>query len=74
MLAYLKLFQGSSQDELAKNKVEEDAKRCVILAIKVPTVINFEEVLDLDALKYLKGVSNRMSLYEYRKINKYLNL
>ena len=23
--------------------------------MKVPTVINFEEVLDLDAIKYLKG-------------------
>jgi hypothetical protein len=41
---------------MSSNKVEEDAKRCVILAVKVPTVINFEEVLALDAIKYLSGV------------------
>ena len=41
--------------ELDEQKVEDDAKRCVLLAVKVPTVINFEEVLDLDAIKYLKG-------------------
>ena len=35
------------------NHVEDEAKRCVILAIQVPTIINFEEVLDLDAIKYL---------------------
>src|SRR3569833_140915 len=40
---------------MSGEKVEDDAKRCVILAIKVPTIINFEEVLDLDAVKYLQG-------------------
>ena len=47
--------------------MEDDAKRCVLLAVKVPTVINFEEVLDLDAIKYLKGkkkeVFDFMSLF-----------
>jgi hypothetical protein len=50
------MFQGASEADLVKNKVEEQAKRCVILAVKVPTVINFEEVLDLDAIKHLKLV------------------
>lgn len=39
----------------------------MVLAIKVPTVINFEEVLDLDTIKYLKGknkeVFDFMSLF-----------
>lgn len=56
MQAYLKLYEGANASELAANNVDEDAKRCVILAIKVPTVINFEEVLDLDAIKHLQGV------------------
>ena len=41
---------------MVTDKVEDEAKRCVILAIKVPTVINFEEVLALDAIKYLQSV------------------
>jgi hypothetical protein len=53
-LTYLKLFKGASQDELTNSKIEEEAKRCVVLAVKVPTVINFDEVLELDAIKYLK--------------------
>lgn len=36
-----------------ESKIEDDAKKCVLLAIKVPSIINFEEVLDLDAIKYL---------------------
>ena len=53
-LALLKLYQGSSELELNKNKVDEEAKRCIILAIKVPIIINFDEVLELDAVKHLK--------------------
>ena len=53
MQAYLKLYEGANANELSSNNVEDDAKRCVILAIKVPTVINFEDVLDLDAIKHL---------------------
>lgn len=66
-VAYLKQFKGASDKELEQFKVEEDAKRCVLLAVKVPTVINFEEVLNLDAIKYLKGknreVFDFMSLF-----------
>jgi hypothetical protein len=51
------LYEGAKESELSADNVDEDAKRCVILAIKVPTVINFEEVLDLDAIKHLQGVS-----------------
>ena len=56
MQAYLKLYEGANANELSSSNVDEDAKRCVILAIKVPTVINFEDVLDLDAIKNLQGV------------------
>jgi hypothetical protein len=45
-----------SESEMSSKKIEEEAKRGVILAIKVPTVINFEEVLTLDAIKFLSGV------------------
>lgn len=37
--------------------MEQDARRCVILAIKSPAVINFEELLDLKAIKALESVS-----------------
>lgn len=56
LLAYLRLFEGSAESELLKHSVDESAKKCIILAVKVPTVINFEEVLDLDSVKHLKSV------------------
>jgi hypothetical protein len=56
-LALLKLYKGASEQEFIEHGVDEDAKRCVVLAIKVPTIINFDEVLNLDAIKRLKAVS-----------------
>lgn len=35
--------------------IEPHARRCVILAIKTTTVINFEELLDLKAIKALES-------------------
>ena len=35
--------------------VEAEASRCVILAIKAPDVINFEELLELTAVKQLQS-------------------
>lgn len=35
--------------------VESEARRCVILAIKVSNVINFEELLDLKSIKALES-------------------
>ena len=57
MEAYLKLFERSNEQELQSNHVENEARRCVILAIKVPTVVDFAETLKLNAVKYLQGVS-----------------
>lgn len=57
MAAYLKLFERSDEKELASHKIENEARRCVILAIKVPTVVDFAETLKLNAVKYLEGVS-----------------
>lgn len=37
--------------------IETQARRCVILAIKSSSVINFEELLDLKAIKSLEAVS-----------------
>ena len=59
-LAYLKLFQGKPEKELTDNAVHEEAKRLVFLAIKVPTVINIGEVLNLDAVKHLKAKQNEV--------------
>jgi hypothetical protein len=55
MMAYLKLFQKSQVDELAKHQVEREAKRCVILAVKVPTVIDFADILQLTTVKHLQA-------------------
>lgn len=56
MCAYLRLFDKSSKDELIQHKVEIEARRCVLLAIKVPTEVDFAEILKLNAVKYLQGV------------------
>lgn len=53
---YLKQFERSDEKELTSHNVEVEAKRCVILAIKVPTVIDFADILKLKAVKYLQGV------------------
>jgi hypothetical protein len=56
--AYLRQFEN--KENLAPN--ESDARRCVILAIKSRSVINFEELLDLKAIKSLKDVSILFSI------------
>ncbi len=53
MEAYLKLFERSTAEELAKNNIESEARRCVILAVKVPIVVDFAETIKLNAVKYL---------------------
>ena len=67
MIAYMKLFQKSTEAELVAHKVEYEAKRCVILGVKVPTVIDFADILQLNAVKFLqgkdKGVFDFMSLF-----------
>ena len=40
-VSYLKLFQGSTEDEMTKNQIEKEAERCVMLSIRVAKVINF---------------------------------
>lgn len=55
MFAYLRLFQKSSEQELVSLKLEHEAKRCVILGIKVPTVIDFADILQLNAVKHLQA-------------------
>jgi hypothetical protein len=67
MMAYLKLFQKSSEEELAAHQTEREAKRCVILGVQVPTVIDFADVLQLAAVKRLatrdKEVFDFMDLF-----------
>ena len=57
MEAYLRLFEKAGEAELLKHKVEVEARRSVLLAIKVPTEVDFAETLKLNAVKYLQGVS-----------------
>jgi hypothetical protein len=64
--AYLRQFEN--KDNLSPN--ESDARRCVILAIKSRSVINFEELLDLKAIKSLKDVSNLFATSPLRYRNK----
>ena len=53
MHAYLRTFERTkNEDELKKLKdLQVNARRCIILAIKACQVINFEEILDLKAIK-----------------------
>ena len=53
MHAYLKLFNEQT-DAAQIGNTENDARRCVILAIKAVDVINFAELEDLPAVKQLK--------------------
>lgn len=53
MLAYLRLFQKCSEQEIAQFKIEQEAQRCVILGVIVPTVIDFADILQLKAVKSL---------------------
>jgi hypothetical protein len=55
MIAYLKLFQKCSDAELTAFNLEHEAQRCVLLGVKVPTVIDFADILQLKAVKALQG-------------------
>lgn len=60
MHAYLRQFEfDKNTSNMAQ--IEPHARRCVILAIKTPNVINFEELLDLKAIKALESVSAFLS-------------
>lgn len=56
MLQYLRLFEKSNEQELAQHNIDADARRLVLLAIKVPTIIDFAEVLKLKAVKHMQDV------------------
>lgn len=51
MHAYLRLYGTKQLSSKELGEIEADARRCVILAIKAVDVINFEELLDLPAIK-----------------------
>ena len=48
--AFLKLYE---ETDTTIAQTENDARRCVILAIKAVDVINFAELLELPAIKQL---------------------
>ena len=47
------------QEEELKT-LENEARRCVILAIKARDVINFEELLELSAINKLQGANQEV--------------
>lgn len=51
--SFLRLFEQAKEAELAQHKIEIEAKRCVLLAIKEPTALDFADILSLNAVKYL---------------------
>lgn len=51
--AYIQLWESDSDSQLQSSQIEVEARRCVILAIIDPQVINFDEVLSLKAIKHL---------------------
>ena len=82
MHAHLKLYDANDS---ALSQTEDDARRCVILAIKAVDVINFAELEDLSAVKELKQkqakVFSLLSLFtqasaqEFKsKLNEYRDL
>jgi hypothetical protein len=56
MVTYLRLFEDSNPAQMTAAKVEDEAKKCAILAIRVPEIINFEEVLALKAFTHFQQV------------------
>lgn len=59
--AYLRQFESDKDFSI----VEPEARRCVVLAIKSPCVINFEELLELKAIKALES--------KHQEVFKFLN-
>jgi hypothetical protein len=55
MHAFLRTLEKAPESEILKH--EKEVRRCVILAIKTGSVINFEELQDLTAIRALTGVS-----------------
>lgn len=49
LYAYLRLFESANDKDIAA--IESEVHKCIILAIKAPSVINFEEIQDLKAMK-----------------------
>jgi ribosomal protein L14E/L6E/L27E len=49
------LWESDSDAQIQQSKIEVEARRCVILAIIDPKVINFDEVLSLKAIKHLQS-------------------
>lgn len=52
MYAYCSLFEKATKEELAA--IEKDVHSCVVLAVKAPSVVNFEELQDMKALKSIQ--------------------
>eukprot|EP00347_Sterkiella_histriomuscorum_P023152 403335751 len=73
--AYLKTFEGVKDADLANSQIEQEAKRCVILAIKVPNVLDFADILQLNAVKDLQGknktVFDFMSLFTNTSVKEF---
>lgn len=56
-MTYLRLFEESSQADLSTAQIDVEAKKFAILAIRVPEVIDFEEIFQLKAFASLQQVN-----------------
>ena len=65
LFTYMKLF-AESDGQAVLSQTENDARRCVILAIKAVDIINFAELVNLPAIKQLTQ--------NYSKVFSLLNL
>jgi hypothetical protein len=70
MVSYLKFFEASNPAQMTAAKVEDEAKKCAILAIRVPEVIDFEEVLALKAFTHTQQVCC-LQPHHFRKTKKF---
>jgi hypothetical protein len=55
VMALLKMYEKSSDDEMDAD-VESLAHNSIVLAIRLPSVVNFEEIMEINALKFLAKV------------------
>ena len=72
-MAFLRLFEKASDQELETAHIEVEAAKCMILSVKVPTIVDFKSFFTLKAIKFMSNVSFCCLINIYnRKTKKYL--
>jgi hypothetical protein len=71
MVTYLRFFETSKPEQMTAAKVEDEAKKCAFLAIRVHEIIDFEEVFGLKAFAHFQQVILWISYLIFRKTKKF---